>query len=218
MLDEQRTEEWEMARCGKITASRFDDVLSTLKNGKTSQARCRYMKEIVFEILSGVPKKSFSSQATSWGSEIEIFAREQYELATGNLVNESGFVVHPEFPYIGASPDGLIDDDGGMEIKCPYDETVHIQTILDGIPKEHMAQVQGNMFVTGRKWWDFVSFDPRQEESCRIYIQKIERDDEFIKNLEKKLNEFWDDCHLMIDRIRERLSPETEDKKKAKVA
>ena len=199
---EQRSDEWHQQRCGKITASRFIDVLSVLKNGKPSQARQKYMREIVFEILSGVPKQSTSAQALKWGSEIENYAREAYEVESGNIVQNSEFIIHPEMEFVGGSPDGLINDDGGLEMKCPYDESTHVQTLLDGMPEEHYAQVQGTLFVTGRKWWDFVSFDPRQAEPYRLYIQRINRDDIFIESLKTALILFWQETCEMVEKIK----------------
>lgn len=188
---EQGTPEWHQERCGKITASRFADVLAVLKSGKPSEARAKYMREIVFEVISSTPIESINAAALSWGKDIEMYAREAYELYTGNIITTSGFTLSLENKNIGSSPDGLVDDDGGIEIKCPKSESVHIQTLLEGMPQEHYAQVQGNMYVTGRKWWDFVSFDPRQSEGFRIYIERINRDEEYIEKLKSGLESFW---------------------------
>lgn len=203
-MNEQGTPEWHQERAGKVTASRFADVMSFLKNGQSSQARLKYTYEIAFEILSGVPKQSVSAAALKWGKEIEVYARQAYELQTGNIITLSGFVTHREIAYVGSSPDGLVDEDGGIEIKCPHDETVHIQTLLEGMPEDHTAQIQGNMFVTGRKWWDFISFDPRQAEPYRFYVQRIERDQKFIDKLEESIASFWKECCSMIYDLRKK--------------
>lgn len=201
---EQGSAEWLQARCGKITASRFADVLSFLKNGKPSEAHQKYKRELVFEILSGVPKQSTQARALEWGSEIEQFAREAYEIETGNIVKPAEFTLHPILPYVGSSPDGLVEPNGGIEIKCPYDEAKHVQALLEGMPAEHMAQVQGNMFVTGREWWSFVSFDPRQSEPYRLYIQQVQRDEEYIEKLQNSLKLFWDECCEMVELLKRR--------------
>lgn len=206
MID-QRTDEWRNQRAGRITASGFADAIAMNKKKPTepTAARTTYMRSIVAEILSGRPKHEISSKSLSWGTEAEVIARRAYELETGRIVNESEFLVHPLHDFIGASPDGLIDDDGGLEMKCPHDEQVHISTILDGMPADHMAQVQGNMMVTGRKWWDFVSFDPRQAEPYQLYIQRIPRDDKYIDEiLLPGLLKFWDDLQVMLNKIKER--------------
>lgn len=203
-MSEQGSTEWAQERAGKVTASRFADVMAVLKSGAPSQARLKYMKEIAFEILSGVPKQSVNAAALKWGKDIEGYAREAYELQTGNIIKIVGFVTHPTMEYVGSSPDGLVDEDGGIEIKCPHDETVHIGTLIEGMPEEHIAQVQGNMFVTGRKWWDFISFDPRQAEPYRFYIQRIERDENFIARLEESITSFWKECCAMVFNIRQK--------------
>ncbi len=203
-MSEQGSPEWAQERAGKITASRFADVLAVLKNGGPSQARLKYMREIAFEILSGVPKQSTNAAALKWGKEIEGYAREAYELQTGNIITTTGFATHPTLAYVGSSPDGLVDEDGGIEIKCPHDETVHVQTLIEGMPEEHTAQVQGNMFVTGRQWWDFISFDPRQAEPYRIFIQRIPRDEKFIAKLEASIDSFWTEACAMVDGIKQR--------------
>ncbi|MGN6082595.1 lambda exonuclease family protein [Trinickia sp.] len=180
---EQRTDAWRLARAGKITASRFADVIDVTKAGKPTAARGKYMREIVFERLAQAPRHEVGGHALRWGSDIESFAREAFELETGLIVLPGQFVTHPEYPFIGASPDGLIGADGGYESKCPMDEAVHINTWLCGMPDEHKPQVQGCMFVTGRQWWEFVSYDPRVAERFRLYRQRVERDNEFIEKV-----------------------------------
>ena len=203
---EQRSQEWHEFRVGKITASRFADVMSKGKNGKSSERRNTYLREIVAEILTGKAKDSVSAASLSWGTEVEPFAREAYELETGNLVTETGFLLHPDLEFIGCSPDGLIGTDGGMEMKCPKDPQVHVKTLLEGMPVEHTAQVQGCMYVTGRQWWDFVSYDPRQPDGTRLYIQRIPRDSDFMEELELALITFWNDAQLAIKQIKERVA------------
>lgn len=202
---EQRTDEWRSQRAGRITASGFADAIAMNKRKPTepTEARNKYLRTIVAEILSGRPKHEISSKSLSWGTEAEEFARQEYELETGAIVVPSEFLTHPKYDFIGASPDGLVGDDGGIEMKCPHDEQVHICTLLDGMPEEHKAQVQGNMMVTGRKWWDFISYDPRQADDYKIYIQRIERDDKYIdETLLPGLLSFWDDVQSTLQRIK----------------
>lgn len=205
-MTEQRTEAWFEARSGKITASRFADAIAMSKrDGKPTAARQTYMRSLVAEILSGRPKHSVSSQSLTWGTEAEAFAREAYELETGLVVTESGFVLHYAHDFIGGSPDGLVGADGIIEVKCPHDEQVHIGTWLEGMPDDHIPQVQGNMMVTGRQWCDFISYDPRQAEKYRLYVQRIERDDKYIsETLLPGLLSFWSDVQLMVRAIQER--------------
>lgn len=220
---EQRTDDWRSQRAGKITASRFTDAISTKtvivqkeskKEGipkitaqEPTAARNTYMRTVVAEILSGRPKHEISSKSLSWGSEAEVFARKAYEIKTGLVVVESGFLLHPVYEFIGCSPDGLVGLDGGVEMKSPHDEQVHINTLLSGMPDEHMGQVQGCMAVTSRKWWDFISYDPRQAEKYRLYVQRIYRDDQYIDGvLMPGLLKFWDEVQEMIRQIDRRIA------------
>ncbi|WP_134046481.1 lambda exonuclease family protein [Paraburkholderia caballeronis] len=219
---EQRTDEWRAQRAGKLTASRFADALSftggepgdVYKTGPkkglpkprvSTDTRNRYLREIVFERLASVPKHEVGGRATQWGTDVEAFAREAVELETGFIIQPAEFVTHERYPFIGASPDGLIDDDGGYESKCPMDEAVHIRTLLEGMPADHIAQVQGGMFVTGRRWWLFASYDPRMREDLRLYTQRVERDDEFINGtLLPGLLQFEAEVQALIKRLMER--------------
>lgn len=207
---EQGTEEWRRDRAGCITASRFADAIAMDKRnpGKPTEARNKYLRQIVAEILSGTPLHQVDSKSLSWGKEMEPKARREYEIRTGEFVERAGFVLHPEYEFIGCSPDGLCGDDGGLEMKCPYAEDVHIKTLIDGMPPDHMAQVQGNMFVTGRQWWDFVSFRPWEEDKAkpyRIHIQRIPRDDAYIEAMRLALLQFWSDVQRTIQAINDRL-------------
>jgi hypothetical protein len=215
---EQRTDEWRAQRAGKITASCFADAIAMTevepgalwKSGprkgqpklpESTGARDTYMRTIAFERTSGLPRHEVGSKSLNWGTDVEAFAREAYELETGNIVVESGFVLHPKYDFIGASPDGLIGTPGGLEMKCPHDEQVHIKTILTGMPEEHTGQVQGNMLVTGREWWDFASYDPRQKESLRLYVQRIYRNETYIAKLLAGLLQFNAEVEAMIQRL-----------------
>ncbi|CAG4889558.1 lambda exonuclease family protein [Paraburkholderia gardini] len=223
---EQGTDAWREQRAGKITASCFGDAIdiaeaepgAVYKSGprkgqpklpESSAARNTYMRVVAFERTSGVPKHEIGAKSLNWGKDIESFAREAYQVETGNIVVESGFIVHPQFDFIGCSPDGLVGKPGGIEMKCPLDEQVHIKTILEGMPKEHLPQVQGGMLCTGREWWDFVSYDPRQKESLRLYVQRIYRDEEYIRKLLVGLHQFNAEVEAMIATLERRASGET---------
>lgn len=206
MTIEQRSAEWFRQRAGKITASRFADAIAmNKKTGQPTAARMTYMRTVVAEILSGRPRHSVGSQAMAWGTEAEQFARQDYELAKGLFVEEAEFTTHYDFDFIGGSPDGLVGEDGIIEVKCPHDEQVHIGTWLDGMPADHIPQVQGNLMVTGRAWLDFISFDPRQAEPYRLYVQRIKRDDEYIeKTLLPGLLDFWGDVQRTVKTIQDK--------------
>lgn len=186
----QQSVEWLMERVGFCSASRFKDVMATLKNGTPAKARQDYMWELVIERLRGEPVEHYSNIAMDWGNDQEPLSRMAYEAKTGAIVLETGFHRHQDIEWVGCSPDGLIDDDGGFETKSPWNSAVHLQTILTGMPEEHVAQVQGCMWVTGRKWWDFCSYDSRMPEHLQLYVQRIPRDDEYIEALEKNVRSF----------------------------
>lgn len=197
----QGSAEWLYSRVGYCTASRFDDVVAKLKSGKPSARRETYMMELVVERITGQPSDHWTSAAMLWGTEQEQRSRMAYEAATGAMLEPVGFVKHPTLPWVGASPDSLIGDDGGFESKSPFNSANHIYTLLDGMPPEHMAQCQGGMWVTGRKWWDFQSFDPRLPEPLRRYVQRIERNDAYIAMLEAEVIAFLGEVNAMIARL-----------------
>lgn len=201
---EQRTDDWRAVRAGKITGSCFKHIVEKTKTGKPLASREKYLHELVFEIMSGTPKHEISGRSLSWGTDVEQYAKEAYELETGHFVFESGFIQHPLHEFIGVSPDGLISEDGAIEIKCPHDEAVHVETLLSGMPEMHIPQVQGVMYVTGRKWVDFISYDPRQAEEYRLYVQRIERDDTYIESLDRELLAFWCDVQACIQQLKQR--------------
>lgn len=190
---EQGSPEWLAARAGHATASRFCDVMATVRTGEAATRR-DYRWQLVTERITGKPCRSYESHAMRRGKELEPYARAAYEAHTGNLVELAEFLRHPQIEWCGASPDGLIDDDGGIEIKCPDNPVIHVQTIAGGMPVEHMPQVQGAMWVTGRSWWDFVSFYPDMpDRSMRLYLERVKRDDDYIAKLSDGVMRFLDE-------------------------
>lgn len=194
----QQSAEWFAARCGRATASRFDDVMAKIKTGEAAGRR-NYRAQLVCERLTGIPAESYTNAAMQWGIDTEPQARAAYEALTGNMVQEVAFVPHPEL-MAGASPDGLIDLDGGLEIKCP-NTAQHIEALLKGMPPEHIPQIQGGLWLTGRKWWHFVSFDPRMPEKLQLYIQKIERDSHYIAALELEVRRFLGEVDELVRQL-----------------
>lgn len=195
---EQRTDEWHAARLGKVTASRVADVVAKTKTGYGA-SRANYMAELICERLTGVPQDSFVSSAMQWGTDTEPLARAAYEAASGELVIETGFVPHSQVVSSGASPDGLIGEDGLLEIKCPNTST-HIDTLLgQSVPAKYMTQMQWQMACTGRKWCDFVSFDPRMPEGMRMFVKRVQRDDAMIADLVKEVTIFLEEIDKKIN-------------------
>lgn len=197
---EQRSAEWFAARLGKVTASRVADIVAKTKSGY-STSRANYMAELVCERLTGMQGESFSSAAMVWGTNTEPMARSAYESRMAELVEETGFVLHPTISMAGASPDGLIGDDGLVEIKCPNTAT-HIDTLLsDGAPSKYMTQMQWQMACTGRKWCDFVSFDPRMPEEMQMFVIRVERNDDLITELEREVEKFLSELEDKITQL-----------------
>ena len=196
----QGTPEWLAMRAGHCTASRFKDVLAKIKTGEAATRR-NYRVQLVTERLTGRPCESYTNAAMEWGTCTEPRAREAYEELTGELVVQAPFIAHPTVPWCGGSPDGFIGDDGVIEIKCPYQSTVHVETWQSGMPTEHVAQCQGILFVTGRRYVDFVSFDPRMPEHLQLYRQRIERDDDYIKALEAEVRVFLRECDQLYEKL-----------------
>lgn len=184
---QQGTEAWLIERLGHLTGSRFEDVVAVDRYGKPKEARNTAIVEVSLELLTGEPGAMWSSKATRWGHEHEPHARKGYEVESGEVCTEVGFIPHPKHRQVGASPDGLIGKDGGWEAKCPLTPAVHLKTLLHGMPAEHMAQCQGGMWVCEREWWDFVSYHPKFPPAMRLYRQRIPRDDKYIANLENKV-------------------------------
>ena len=198
---EQRTEEWFAARLGKVTASRVADVVARTKSGYGA-SRANYMAELVCERLTGVRGEFFSSAAMQWGTEQEPMAREAYESKMGVLVLETGFVPHPNIQMAGASPDGLIGTDGGIEIKCPNTNT-HLDTLLsEKVPERYLNQIYWQMACTGGLWVDFVSFDPRLPESMQLFVRRVPRIDAAIRELESEVKIFLAELDQKVNALR----------------
>lgn len=186
MSAEQKTPAWMLERLGHVTGSRFVDVITMNKAGtQFLKARETAITEITLELLTGSPGAMWTSKATNWGNEHEPLARMAYEAATGEFCSEVGFIRHPTHMQVGVSPDGLLGNRKGYESKCPLTPTVHLDTLLNGMPEEHMAQVQGGMWCCDCDEWDFVSFHPLFPPGMQLYIQTIKRDEAFITNMER---------------------------------
>ena len=196
----QGSPEWFAARCGKVTASRVADIIAKTKTGP-SASRENYLAQIVCERMTGKPAESYSNAAMAWGTEQEPFARAAYESAKDVLVEEVGFVPHPNISEAGASPDGLVGLFGLVEIKCPNTAT-HISTLLDQkVPEKYNTQMQWQMACTQRQWCDFVSFDPRMAEGLQLFIKRVELDPVYIANLEKEILNFLFDVEHKITQL-----------------
>jgi hypothetical protein len=195
----QGTPEWLAARCGVATASRFGAIMATIKSGEAAERR-NYRTDLVVERLTGRPLDSFTTAAMKQGIEREPLARLAYESHTGNLVEEVGFCRLEELDA-GASPDGLIDDDGGLEIKCP-ERTAHLRYLQQDMePPEYTWQIQGGLWITGRKFWDFVSFNPDFPEHLQLIVRRIPRNEEAIRKLAAEVERFLREVDAEVARV-----------------
>jgi putative phage-type endonuclease len=200
---EQRSPEWREYRNGMVTASRIGDVMAKTKTGPGA-ARKNYLADIVAERLTGEARDGFTNAAMQWGTDQEPAARAAYEFMTDATVVEVGFVDHPTLPLAGCSPDGLVGEDGMVEIKCPNTAT-HIDTLLGGsIDGGYHKQMQFQMACSGRAWCDFVSFDPRLPPEMQLHVTRVMRDDAAIAEIEAAVSEFLADATRTVDALRSR--------------
>jgi putative phage-type endonuclease len=198
---EQGTPEWFAARLGKATGSRIADIIAKTKTGY-STSRANYAAQLVCERLTGKVAESFTNAAMQWGTETEPLARAAYEVKTGEMVDQVGFVDHPSIENSGASPDGLVGLFGMLEIKCPNTAT-HIETLLSQqVPTKYITQMQWQMACAGRQWCDFVSFDPRMPENLQLFIKRVEYDPPYVAMLEKEVIQFLMDVEANVNQLR----------------
>jgi putative phage-type endonuclease len=180
----QGTSEWLALRAGKFTGSRFADLMATTRSGP-STSRANLITTLALERLTGEPEQTFQNDAMRRGSELEPLARGAYEAHTGELVTCTAFVIHPVHDFCGISPDGMLGDDGLLEIKCPASQAKHLAALRDGShANEYRWQIQGQLWVTGRLWCDAVSYDPRFPSGLQLAITRVERDEKAIEALE----------------------------------
>lgn len=196
-------------RVGRITASRFHDVMVAPKSkaareaGELSASARSYMFELLAETLTG-ESRDYSGDggpaATQWGNRFEPYARTVYADLMNRDVTEPGFVTHHTIDRVGCTPDGLVGQVGGLEIKCPYNAENHLRVLIDrALPKQYVAQVQGSLWVTSREWWDFVSYDPRCERVEQAFaVVRVVRDEPYIAELERA-------CVRLLDALDEQL-------------
>ena len=186
---EQLSEEWFAQRLGRVTASRVKDVMAKTKSGPAA-TRKNYMMELLCQRLTGQREEGFTNSAMQRGTELEPLARSAYEMETGEMVTEASFVVHPDYPDTGASPDGFVGDNGLIEVKCP-NTAQHIACIQSGkADNKYWWQMQHQMACTGRQWCDFVSFDDRLPEKLQLFVARVERDEQAISEMMDEILEF----------------------------
>lgn len=205
---EQRTDDWFALRAGRVTASRIADMMAKTKTG-WGASRANYRAQLVVERLTGMPSESFSNAAMQWGTDREPEARQAYCEHMLCTVDELAFAEHPTLEWAGASPDGLVGETGLLEIKCPNTAT-HIDTLLNGtVPDKYFLQMQWQLAcLPGREWNDFVSYDPRLPEPMRLFVKRVDRDDELIATLEKEAEAFLAEVEQTVAQLRAQYEPQ----------
>lgn len=192
----QGTPEWASARVGRPTASNFEKLITTA--GLPSKQREKYLWQVAGESVTGVMTETYQNGAMQRGIELEAEARSLYELTQGVTVEQVGICYPDEKKLCSCSPDGLVGKDGGMEIKCPSIHT-HVGYLLGNeLPTEYFQQVQGSLYVTGRKWWDYVSYFP----GLRPLIVRVKPDKKFIDSLDAEIKKFVEELETIKEKIR----------------
>ena len=194
---EQRSLEWFAQRCGHLTASRIADMMARTQKG-WGASRANYAAQLIAERLTGVAESGFTSAAMQHGIDTEAAARAAYGFMQDVEVIEAPFVLHPRLAWSGASPDGFVGDTGLIEIKCPNTAT-HITTLRGGeIPDKYIKQMQWQMACAEKDWCDFVSFDPRMPVEMQLHIQRVDRDNDLIAEIESAAIGFLDEIAATV--------------------
>jgi YqaJ-like viral recombinase domain len=205
---DQRTSTWYAARLGKLTASRAADMLATIRTGEAA-ARRDLRTQLVLERICGVSQENgYINADMQRGIDLEPQAVAAYEAKTGTFVEPVGFCVHDDL-LAGVSPDGFVGDDGLMEAKCPRSAN-HLAYLRAGtVPKEHLAQLVHALWITGRQWVDFVSFDNRWPDALQLFIARYHRNEAEIANYELVVRAFLAEVEAEVDAVRALMAPVT---------
>ena len=182
---EQGSDEWRIAKLGHVSGSNIATVMQKGRGDAPSKSRQSFVEKIVAERYSQkIEEGGYTNEYMEWGTQTEPQARQAYEVAYNIFVDKTGFWRHPTIKWLGCSPDGLVGNDGLIEIKCPKTST-HLNYVLnDEIPSAYYLQMQCQMWVTNREWCDFVSFDPRIPEKNRLFVKRCHRSNDTIADME----------------------------------
>lgn len=196
----QGSDEWFAMRVGKVTASRISDIMAKGRNGEKSATREKYKAELICERLTGTKTEGFTTQSMADGVERESVARSLYEAKFGVFVDEVAFVDHPTIPMSGASPDGIVAEDGLIEIKSPQAQA-HLKHFKDGAPSNYLYQMYWQMACTGKKWCDFVSYQPYFPDYLQLVVKRYHRDDEEIQRIESEVMKFLSEVNEEVNKL-----------------
>lgn len=213
---EQHTMEWHQWRAGRCTASRVADAMSRLKvntkngtKGDWSQKHKDYVSELAWEKITRMPADHYVSKAMEIGAQYENEARIEYWMRYGTEVEQTGFVLHPRFDYLGSSPDGLVGDDGGVEIKVPLFHNHCAYLEADVVPEQYVPQMQTNMLCCSRLWWDFVSYcppdiAPELPDEFRMFRKRLVADASMFAEIEEAATKTLAEVAVLVTALAER--------------
>lgn len=191
MLEGDALAAWLRQRSGKLTASKMAVAMDFLKNGNPSKARSDYQRELLAERLTGDSIRHFVNDAMQWGLEKEAEAKDAYQALTGEFIRESSFYDHPRIDNFGATPDGELAGGGLIEIKAPTTTTFVGWVMAGVVPPEHEPQMLAQLACTGRKWCEFVAYDPRIKDPARqLFVRRFEPPQERIAQIEAAAEQF----------------------------
>lgn len=195
---EQNSDSWLRARMGIPTASQFSTVLAKGKTpGSESLTRKTYLYKLAGEIITGEPMENYSNGYMERGHKMEPEARDLYSFDTGATLERVGFVREGR---AGCSPDSLIGQDGGLEIKTAEAHKLIELILKDDFPPEHKAQVQGTLWVTNRQWWDIAVYWP----GLPLFVKRAIRDEPYIQRLASEVDRFNEELDSVVSQIKAR--------------
>jgi hypothetical protein len=197
----QRSDDWKAARLGRLCGSRAADMLATLKNGTEAASRRDLRVALALERITGQSQENgYLNADMIRGCELEPHALAAYEAQTGALVQPVGYCLHDTL-LCGVSPDGFVGDDGLIEVKCPRSANHLAYLKAQTVPKEHLPQLVHQLWITGRAWVDFVSYDDRWPEPLRLFVMRYHRNDIEIATYEKVCRIFLDEVQAEVESI-----------------
>lgn len=192
--------QWVRARIGHLTASRMADALDFRKDKKPGADRVKLMHDLLAERLVDAAVDHYVTPAMQWGLDNEADARLRYEADSGNIVGRGGFVLHPTIAFFGATPDGLVDGDGLLEIKCPTTRTYVAWRAAGVVPDEYVPQMLAQLACTRRRYVDFVAYDPRiKTPALQVFVRRFEPDAAAIEAIEETARQFLDELDALFD-------------------
>ena len=200
---EQGSPEWFQKRYGNASASRIKDIIAKTKSGY-SASRDNYLTELVLERF-GVFKEPFTTKSIEWGLEQEPFARARHEAEQNIFVEQCGYILHPTIAKSGASPDGLIGNEGVLEIKCPDTKTHFEYLIAEKVPAAYIPQMTWQIICTGRKWADFVSYDSRAPQGLDYFYIRYTPEEGYMLQLEEEVKTFLKEVDEKFIQLSEKL-------------